>query len=113
MKQIMKEEEAIKRYSAFIYTKQGDISLQTLRKIAIAAGLKNPVVRRDCCDDIFIDYECIDPYGEAVEEVRSAYNFCRWLAKKDVKKDCIEKLQHLEKLPTEKILIQQIPIKLI
>ena len=97
----MTKEEAIKKFSASIYTNRGEISLKILRRVAIAAGLNYPMVHRDCCDDIFINYECIDPYGEAVGEVGSAYDFCRWLAERDQKAIRKEKLRHLNQISNE------------
>jgi hypothetical protein len=76
----------IEKYKDKIYTRDGNINLKTVKQIALAAGIKAPSVHRGPMDDLFIDYQLVDPMGSnAVEEVRSIYDFCLYLLLLDSK----------------------------
>lgn len=84
----------VKKYKDKIYTKEGMINLRTMKSIAIEAGLHKPEVwRTDFA--LYINFEIIDPHGEAEEEVASAYRFCSRLVKRDKQLNRDKKLKDL------------------
>jgi hypothetical protein len=69
--------EVIEKYKDKIYTQNGERNLRTVKSIAIEAGLIKPNVFRGWTFKfLYINGECVDPYGEASKEVETIYNVC-------------------------------------
>jgi len=61
------------------------INLSVVKSIAMAAGLDKPIVERDPDgDEIWVNNEVIDPYGDAIGEIVTIYSFCCWLASREL-----------------------------
>jgi hypothetical protein len=85
--------ELVEKYHNKIYTNKLSknyvtashlINLRVVKSIAKAAGLDKPYVFRDPDgDEIWINHEVNDSYGNAIEEIVSTYHFCLWLAYKE------------------------------
>ena len=77
-------EKIVDVYKSTIWKKGTDeLNLKTVKSIAKQVGIKSPSVHKDSADFIYINCECIDPYGGSPEkEVRNVINFCEVLIKK-------------------------------
>jgi hypothetical protein len=85
-----------KKYKDRIYTKQGEVNMNTLRAIAKEAGLFNAWIYKDHYGFLYINDNPID-VGDINEEqeVISAYNFCSHLVKRDKRLNRNKKLKEL------------------
>lgn len=58
-----KIEEIVNNYKDSVYTKNGCLNLKTLKSIAKAAGVVDPMVYRDSCDYVYLSGACYDPWA--------------------------------------------------
>lgn len=86
----MTKEETIKKYSTCIFTFHG-FSKPIIRKIAIAAGLKNPLIEKQgydiCIDNEYVEMCTYDDKKAAEQIWMHCEKTARW-----------EKLKHLNNL---------------
>lgn len=79
--QIKIREELVIEFKEKIYPKNGhQHNLKVVKQIALRAGLKKPSVsRNESMGYTSINYEIIDPFGIAEEEIRTIFKVCLWL----------------------------------